>query len=116
MNKPEENDRVRLLHMLEAALHGGEFCATSSRESLDYDIKLQYALTHALTIVGEAANKVSDESKARHMHIPWEKVRGMRNRLVHGYDDINLSILWQAGSVELPALARQLRVIIDEMT
>ena len=101
--------------MLEAALHADEFCASSSRESLNHDIKLQYALTHALTVVGEAANKVSDERKALHPQIPWEKVRGMRNRLVHGYDDINLGILWHAGSVELAALARQLRVIIDEM-
>ena len=114
MKKSKENDRARLLHMLEAAQHASEFTAGLTRSTLGQSLLHQYALARAVEIVGEAASNVTDELQARYPQVAWAKIRGMRNRLVHAYFEINLNVLWHTATVELPALAQQLRVIIDD--
>jgi uncharacterized protein with HEPN domain len=60
-------------------------------------------------IVGEAATRVSPEAQERFPSIPWQQARGMRNRLIHGYDKVELTVLWDTIQVDLPALIAQLR-------
>lgn len=114
MRKSRENDRARLLHMLEAAQHASEFSAGLTRSTLEQNLLRQYALARAVEVVGEAASNVTDEFQMRHPQVPWAKIKGMRNRLVHAYFDINLNVLWHTVTVELPALAQQLQVIMDD--
>lgn len=70
--------------MLEAALKAVEFSKGRSRADLNQDEKLALSLTHLLEILGEAAGKVSQDFRQRHPEIPWNQVRGIRNRLIHG--------------------------------
>lgn len=63
---------------------------------------LLFAVTRAIEIVGEAASKISDETRSAHGGIPWKAIVGMRNRLVHAYFDINADVLWQTVTVEIP--------------
>jgi uncharacterized protein with HEPN domain len=58
-----------------------------------------------LKIIGEAASKISAETRSAHAEIPWKAIIGMRNRLVHAYFDIDASIVWVAVTEELPTLA-----------
>lgn len=63
-------------------------------------------------VLGEAATKVMDQHPAfaeQHKHIPWRSMRGMRNRIAHGYFDINLDVVWETVQVSLPELIEQLR-------
>jgi uncharacterized protein with HEPN domain len=62
------------------------------------------ALARLLEIVGEAAGRVSDETRALHSEIPWPQIIGLRNRLIHGYDAVDYDILWQIITDDLPAL------------
>ncbi len=57
---------------------------------------------------------VSSELKNRYPDVPWKKIIGMRNKLIHGYFDVNLDILWQTIMDDLPPLVEQLRRVIED--
>jgi uncharacterized protein with HEPN domain len=71
-------------------------------------------LTRAVEVIGEAASRVSPETRALAADIPWKAVIGMRNRLIHAYFDVDADILWQAATVEVPALLAQLQALIGK--
>lgn len=87
-------DVIRLRHMLEAAETALMLIEGETRASLDTDIKLRLALTKAIEVVGEAASKTTQETRAAHPSIPWPAMVGMRNVLIHGYFSIDLEKLW----------------------
>ncbi len=82
---------VRVGHMNKAAEDAMRLIADRTRADLDSDRMLLFALVRAVEIIGEAASKVSEETRSAHAEIPW-KVIGMRNRLVHAYFDIDADI------------------------
>ncbi len=97
-----DEDSGRLQHMVEAAQSAIGFVSGRKRADLDQDRMLLFAVTRAIEIVGEAASKISDETRSEHRGIPWKAIIGMRNRLVHAYFDINADVLWQTVTVEIP--------------
>lgn len=82
-------DRIRLLHMVEASQAAMRFVAGRQRADLQTDQMLLFAVIRALEVVGEAANKVSEEVRAENPNIPWKAIVGMRNRLIHAYFDVD---------------------------
>lgn len=78
------------------------------------DIKTQDAVIRNIEIVGEAAKGVSEELRVKAPHIPWKSMAGMRDRLIHHYFGVNLDIVWQVVSAELPDLNSELDGLIDE--
>lgn len=78
------------------------------------DIKTQDAVIRNIEIVGEAAKGVSEELRVKSPHIPWKSMAGMRDRLIHHYFGVNLDIVWQVVSAELPDLNSELDGLIDE--
>ncbi len=70
------------------------------------------ALVHLLEIIGEAANKVTPDFRAKYSQIPWKSIVEMRNRLIHGYYDIDLDIVWKTVTNEIPPLCNRLAEII----
>ena len=86
------------------------------REDLDRDEMLCLALTRVVEIIGEAATRVSQPSQQRHGQIPWPEIIGLRNRLVHGYDAVDMDILWNIVQQDLPPLIEQLEAIIQKET
>ena len=110
-----QDDEVRLRHMLDAVVEALEFIEGRKREDLNENRMLSHALVRLLEIVGEAATGVSDEFRKMHPHLPWKQMIGMRNRLIHGYFDMDLDILWQTVVSDLPALKEQLEAILEGM-
>lgn len=108
-----DEDRVRLLHMLEATDTLAQFLLGRSRGDLDQDRMLLFAVIHAIEILGEAASKISQETRAVTPQIPWASIVSMRNRLIHGYFDIDPTIVWKTATVEIPALVPLLRELAD---
>ena len=102
------DDVTRLKNMLDAALQAQEFVSRRTRKDLETDKMFLFALVRAIEIVGEAANSVSDERKSNHPEIAWKQIIGMRNRLLHGYFDIDLDILWDTVNNYIPVLIKQL--------
>lgn len=75
---------------------------------------MQLALTQLVEIVGEAANRISQTTQQRHPEIPWVQIIGMRNRLIHGYDVIDLDVLWDTITDDLPPLITALEELTDQ--
>jgi len=108
----QRDDRIYIRHILDAAHKALHFTANQSREDLNNNEMLAISLVHLLEIVGEAANGVSDNFRKQYPHIPWRKMIGLRNRLIHGYFDINLDIVWDTVLKDLPPLVADLEKII----
>jgi uncharacterized protein with HEPN domain len=109
--KPD--DRVRLRHIADALNSAIRFVRGRRRQDLDSDEMLAFAVVHALQVVGEAAGKVSGETRARHPNVPWAAMIGMRHRLVHAYFDINFDILWTTAVEAASAILAQIGPLLD---
>jgi uncharacterized protein with HEPN domain len=96
--------------------HAREAVALSqgrSRTELDDDRLLQLALSRLVEIIGEAANRVPIDLQERHPEIPWREVVSARNRLIHGYDFVDLDILWEIVAVDLTALLPRIEAVLE---
>ena len=109
-----ESDVIRLRHMLDAAREALSFIAERSSEDLSRDRMLVLALVKEIEIIGEAASRISDESRKALPRIPWPKIIAMRNRLIHAYADVDLSIVWDTLTGALPELQRELEIALAD--
>ncbi len=107
-------DRIRIEHMIDAAGSVARFIEDRLKRDIEADEMLRFALVRAIEIFGEAASRVSADTRNAHLNIPWQPIVGMRNRLVHAYFDIDVDILWVAASEEVPALLPQLQSLTSE--
>ena len=110
MSKTE--DIVRIRHMADAASKAIELVKGCTRADLDKDEKLALAVVRLLEILGEAAKSVSDECRRKYPAVPWRQIAGTRDRLIHGYFDVDLNVVWKIISADLPGLVKQLDSII----
>jgi uncharacterized protein with HEPN domain len=89
----QEADLIRLKHILDASVEIQSFIKDKTQEEFKQDRKLHLSVVHLLEIIGEAGNQISEEVKEQYVDIPWKRIIGMRNRLIHGYFDIDLAIV-----------------------
>jgi uncharacterized protein with HEPN domain len=106
------DDTVALCHMRDHVAEALELSRGRQRHDLESDRMFALALTKLVEIVGEAAARVSTETQLQHPAIPWRQIVGTRNRLVHGYDAVDLDILWRIATDELGELLSQLQSIL----
>ena len=109
------SDRVRLRHMLDHAAEAVELVSGKKRSDLDADRLLNLSLVRLLEIVGEAAARLSSETRDRYPQIPWLDIIGLRNRLIHGYDIVDFDILWDIVHDDLATLVSRLREVIENL-
>lgn len=110
------DDKGRLEHMLEQARKAQDLLTEQTLESLSSNEVLCLALVKRVEIIGEAASKVSRERREQFCEIPWHQIVRMRNRLIHGYDSIDLSIVWRTVTEEIPRLILQLEKALEEIS
>lgn len=101
-------DRQLLTDMLEYAQKARAAADKRRFEDLERDPVLRAALERFLEIVGEAAAKVSEATRRQMPDVPWREMVGMRNRLIHGYGDVDQRVVWRTVTEDLPSLTRQL--------
>jgi uncharacterized protein with HEPN domain len=109
----QSEDRIRLAHMREAAREAIMFVVGRKRGDLDDDRMLLLALVKCIEILGEAGSKVSAQAQLEAPEIPWRSIVAMRNRLIHGYFDIDADIVWQTVSSELPPLIAAMTALLE---
>lgn len=112
----QRSDQVSLRHMLDYSRKAVALIGGRVREDLASDEVLCLALTRIVEIVGEAATRVSLAEQQRHEQIPWPQIISLRNRLVHGYDAVDIEILWDIVQQDLPPLIESLQKILDDAT
>ena len=105
-------DGVRLRHMLDAAQKARYLLRGRTRDEVERDETLTLALVRLLEIIGEASKNVSSETRQRHSRIPWKEIGGTRDRLIHGYFDVDWDILWHILTADLPPLILELEKAI----
>lgn len=103
-------------HMLEAAQQACAYLEGLEKEDFLEDKRTQQAVILNLLILGEAVTKLLSQDEpfvAQYSQVPWRSMKGMRNRLAHGYFDINLDVVWDTVQTALPSLLVQLPAIRD---
>ncbi|MCY4408746.1 MAG: DUF86 domain-containing protein [Rhodospirillaceae bacterium] len=103
-----------LLDMLLAAREAQEIAREATMSDFRQNRTLQLAILKAVEIVGEAASRISAETRELNPDIPWADIVGMRNRLVHGYFDVNLTRVWETVERDIPRLIGQLEGLVSE--
>lgn len=111
---PRRSSYLPLRHMLDHAQEALALAQGKQRGDLDSDRVLELALVRLLEIIGEAAHRVPQETCARYPEIPWSQIISLRNRLIHGYDAVDMDILWQIVQHDLPPLVNSLKIILRE--
>ena len=97
--------------MRQAIADAQSFTEDMAQADFEQDRRTQQAVVMSLIVLGEAATKVMDQHSAfaaEHSSIPWRSMRGMRNRIAHGYFEINLEVVWDTVQTALPVLKTQL--------
>ena len=104
-------------HMQQAATDACSFVEGWIKDDFLKDKRTQQAVIMSLIIIGEAATKIMDGYTAftqAHSEVPWRSMRNMRNRMAHGYFDINLDIVWDTVQEWLPELLKQLPSVLQD--
>jgi uncharacterized protein with HEPN domain len=99
--------------MLEACERTVTFVQDRHRDDLDQDEMLRLALQYLVLTLGEASKHIPPDVQAKAPEIPWRAVAASRDRMAHGYFDINLDMLWTMASVDIPALQSHLKWLLE---
>lgn len=107
------DDFFRIRHMLEAAKEAFSFGVCQKRNELEMDRMRTLSIVKSIEIIGEAATKVSKETRGQFSELPWSDIVAMRNRLIHVYFDIDLERVLDTVNHDLPPLIKSLEKIIS---
>ena len=97
-------DEATLLDIVNAARLIGDFIAGLDQDQFQSDLKTQSAVLHQLLVMGEATKRLSDDFRAVHPSVPWRLIAGMRDKLVHEYDEVDIPEVWSTASRDVPRL------------
>jgi uncharacterized protein with HEPN domain len=106
-------DSEYLLDMLEAARLAMRYVAGKTREEFEADIQCQDAVIRRLEIIGEAARRVSSQTRSTFPDLPWNSMIGMRSVMIHEYNDVDLNVVWDTVTTGLPHLVYLLERLVQ---
>lgn len=97
-----------LEHIIESIEALEKYSQNLSKEDFSNSLLIQDAICRRLEIIGEAANKLDDEFKEKNPVVPWNKIVGMRNLLIHEYFQVDLDQVWNTIQKSIPELKKQI--------
>ena len=106
--------KFRVRHILEAMALARSYVGSMSFDEFQADPKTVDALITRLMVIGEAVRHVPEEVRAAHPEVPWHKMQGLRNVVVHEYDSVDTTILWNVVQQDLPPLVTPLERILEK--
>lgn len=107
-----ERDTEYLLDILEAAKLASAYISGKTREQFSRDTQCQDAVIRRLEIIGEAARRISAKTQALLPDLPWQEMTRMRNLMIHEYDDVDLTIVWDTAQNHLPLLVKRIAPLV----
>jgi len=107
----KRDDSVFVMHILDSINAIGEFSKNISRRDLESNRLKQSAIVREIEIIGEASKNISEEFKKRHKEIPWREISGTRDKIIHHYFGLNLDMIWEIVTEDLPDLKNKLNKI-----
>jgi uncharacterized protein with HEPN domain len=105
-------EKKKLRDILDA-IEAIEAYSVSSYDEFLADTKTQDAILYNLIIIGEAANRISDEFREQHYNIPWSSLIGTRNIIIHGYDQVKLQIVWEILQRDIESLKTEIKRVLE---
>ena len=105
---------VYLDDILDAMDKAETFVAGMSYEQFEDDLRTHFAVTRALEIVGEATRRLPMSFREQYPDIPWQDMAGMRDKIIHGYDNVNLRIVWDVVTRDIPDVKPQIQQILRD--
>ena len=111
---PPRDWTLRIEDILDAIERIGRYTAGLDLAGFSADQKTIDAVVRNIEIIGEAARYLPATVEQRHPEIPWATMRGIRNRLIHGYADVDVEIVWRACRYNLPPLLPMLRQVLQD--
>lgn len=106
-------DRESILDMLDAIGLIQQYVQGVTREGFGRNVQIQDAVIRRIEVLGEVAKRVSAETRDSHPEVPWKNIAGMRDRVIHGYDSIDLNVVWDTIQQDIPRIAEPLRKLLD---
>lgn len=113
MKQFEDNTSV-LRRILDNISNIESLLLTTTEESFLNNLKDYNAICLEFIQIGEKVNLLSDDFYDRHPNVPWHELYGLRNRIVHGYDKVNKSIIWATIQQDLPVIKSEIQDIINQ--
>lgn len=107
-----KDDLVYLQHILESIDKINRYLKDTSYDSFMFNDMQVDAVVRELEVIGEAANNVSEQFKAKHLNLPWREMVGMRNRLIHEYFGVNTKIVWETCQSDLKELKNLIKPLV----
>lgn len=112
MKKPD--DTIYLRHILDAIAEIEEYTTDVNEIGFMKQGMVQSAVIHQIQIIGEAARRLSPETRSSYSDIPWQDIVGMRHKLVHDYFGVDLKAVWETITNDLPPFKKVIQQILDE--
>lgn len=106
-------DLAAVADIVESARSIGDYIAGLSRDEFIANEQLQDSVIRRLLVTGEASARLSAAFRDERPSIPWREIRGMRNRMVHVYDDIDMNLVWRTARNEVPSLLADLAPLVS---
>jgi uncharacterized protein with HEPN domain len=113
MRRPD--DRGRLEDILDAIKRIELYMRGTTEKKSDGDLMRQDAIMLQIEVIGEAARHISLDFQEQHDEIPWSKMIGMRNKIVHDYFEIDVSKIWDTAKNDIPQLKKGVSKLLREM-
>ncbi len=107
-----QRDKAYLFDIIDSAKLAVQYLSNISYEDFSLNTSIQDAVIRRIEIIGEASNRISKESKSRYNDLPWKEMKGMRNLLIHEYDEIDLKNVWDTVKNNLPSLITAIEEIL----
>lgn len=108
----QPRDQSYVLDILKAMQLIQEFIKDTDKSAFERDLKTQSAVIRQLEIIGEATKRLSDEFRDKHPDIPWRKMAGMRDILIHAYDHVDVQEVWNASMITIPELIPKIETLL----
>jgi uncharacterized protein with HEPN domain len=111
----KRTQRQFVTDILESMTYAQQFAEGKTIEDLEDDIRTQWALERAFTVIGEATKRIDEELKSRYPEIPWRGIAGMRDVLVHGYWIVRADVILETIRVDIPRHKPLLERVLREL-
>ncbi len=109
----KKNELIFIGHIQDSIKNIEDFMSGVSKDHFLKDKEKQYAVIRAIEIIGEATKNLSSNFRKKYSDIPWMKIAGMRDRLIHHYFGVNLERVWEVVKIEAPKLKKQIQNILE---